>query len=166
MHFPWKHPPGTRCLKQLNLSCFSKTACSFHVNIVNQVCWKSSPISPSPLKSLAVPACRLLYGTHAADKPRLRELGLAIGSSLFRRHHLCLFSSCLVSHLANSQDAAVLLVCHGAGLATEGCGMVLVNKKHDTEREDRKNKYSSIRPLSQPLHKLLEIYWAWKVFLV
>lgn len=24
--FPWKHTPGTRCLKQLNLSCFSKTA--------------------------------------------------------------------------------------------------------------------------------------------
>ncbi|MED6295116.1 hypothetical protein CHARACLAT_028113 [Characodon lateralis] len=61
---------------------------------------------------------------------------------------------------AGQLDAAFCLLCHSAGLQAEERGMVLVKEKSNTEGEDLKTKYSSIRPLSLAVHKQLEVYGA------
>lgn len=88
--FPWKHPPGTRYFKQLNLSCFSKTVPFFHVNVVNyfsRVCASVPSLHhhacmPSPLRYIR---CR---------QAGVREPLWQMGSSSFLNLSGCHLSRC------------------------------------------------------------------------
>lgn len=158
-----------------------------HLNVVNCSCAGAIPPSPLKsigVPACRLPLRYTQYRPATGERAGLAATSSLLylylpGCHLSRRAILSLSSHHIESHPSSGSSLAgqfltslslslrvspmyymppFLWSATALGPRQKGCGTVLVNEKHDTARGDQKYKYSSIRPRSQPLHKLLEVY--------